>query len=180
MKNIVITSRRGSRQGDAIITGYGVEGTPIYFCGETGEIRIDLKPDLSEAGVLRKLEDVKENLSPIRRVRKQLALCPAAIAMIYHLSPPEVLQGSLIDLAKRIKSFPLVLLGPQPLTEAISSAGGLSLSELDQDFMIRRFPGVFAAGEMLDWDVPTGGFLIQACVAQGVASAKGMIRYVNS
>lgn len=180
LKGIVLTSGRGSRPGDAMITEYGIEGTPIYFCGETGEVRIDLKPDLSEAGVLRKLEEVKENLSPIRRVKKLLGLGPAALALIYHLTPPVILQGNLIDLAKRIKSFPLDLLGPQPLSEAISSAGGLSLSELDQDFMIRRFPGVFAVGEMLDWDVPTGGFLIQACVAQGMAAGNGIMRYLDS
>ena len=168
LKKIIATSKRAKRPGDAMATDYGIEGPPIYFAGMTGEITLDLRPDLTEQQILEKLQAVRENLSPIRRVKKTLSLCDASLALVFHLSPKEVLNGSdLTPIAQRIKKFPLTLLGPQPLTEAISSSGGLSLGELDSEFMIKKWPGIYAAGEMLDWDVPTGGFLLQACVAQG-------------
>lgn len=180
LKRILLKSRKGSREGDAMITHYGIEGTPVYFVGQTGRVTVDLRPDLDARQILRKLQAVKENLSPIRRVKKQLALCPAAFALVFHLTPPETLRDATLQpLVERIKAFPLELLGPQPLAEAISSAGGLSLSELDETLMFRRFPGVFAAGEMLDWDAPTGGFLIQACVAQGAWVGESVVKYLS-
>jgi predicted flavoprotein YhiN len=77
-------------------------------------------------------------------------------------------------LVKMIKAFPLELGPPRPLSEAISSAGGLALTEIDEDFQLRRLPGVYAVGEMLDWSAPTGGFLIQACVSQGCVAARAI------
>ncbi len=175
LKSIVLSSSRGSRKGDAMVTRYGLEGTPVYFVGERGQVILDLKPDLSAAQILARLEAVKENLSPIRRVKKQLGLCPAAYALVYHCAPRDLLEDpSLERLAGYLKAFPLQLGDPQPLSEAISSAGGLQLDELDERFMLKRFPGIFAAGEMLDWDVPTGGFLIQGCVSQGYCAGHGI------
>ncbi len=174
LKNIAVTSSKGSRQGDAIITNYGIEGTPIYTMAETGTVYLDLMPDLSQSEILAKLQAVKENLSPLRRAKKQLNLCPATQALLFHCMD----RGpDLADLASKLKKFPLELLGPQPMDEAISSAGGLRLTELADDFSLKKFPRVFAAGEMLSWDVPTGGFLIQGCVSQGYLAGQGMLKF---
>ena len=97
------------------------------------------------------------------------------------MSPKEILEDPKLErLVAQIKAFPIALGNPQPITEAISSSGGLCLNELNEDLMLKRFPGVFAAGEMLDWDAPTGGFLIQAAVSQGFCAAQGILRYSAS
>jgi uncharacterized flavoprotein (TIGR03862 family) len=178
LKNIALTSSRGTRRGDAIITDYGIEGTPVYFVGEVGELTLDLKPDMTYEKILEKCFAVKENLSPMRRVKKQLNLCDASLALLFHEAPKSALKDLKL-LVKTIKNFKIKFHAPQPIEEAISSAGGLNLKELNQDLMLNRFPGVFAAGEMLDWDAPTGGFLIQGCVSQGFTAGKGIVRYLN-
>jgi uncharacterized flavoprotein (TIGR03862 family) len=179
LKNIQLTSSRGSRKGDIVITRYGMEGTPVYFAGEVGTVRIDLKPDLSLDQILKKLKDVKENLSPMRRVTKQLNLCPAALALIFHMAPKSALKD-INSIAQLIKEFPVSFHHTQPLTESISSQGGLHLSELDKNWMFLKYPGVFAAGEMLNWDAPTGGFLIQGCVSQGYGAGHGILEYLKN
>ncbi len=180
LKRILLTSPRGSRQGEMVVTKYGLEGTPVYFVGKKGWVVLDLKPDLSAAEILKKLSSVKENLSPLRRIKKVLNLDDAALALLFHHGPPEVLKST--DLPKvvgMVKEFRLELGDPRPLAEAISSGGGLDLAEIGPDFMLRKIPGVFAAGEMLDWDVPTGGFLIQGCVAMGRAAGQGILDYLR-
>ncbi|MCM2324254.1 MAG: TIGR03862 family flavoprotein [Oligoflexia bacterium] len=175
LKNVVLRSSRGERMGDLMVTRYGIEGTPVYFAAETGEVFLDLKPDLSEERVLAKLLSTRENLSPIRRVKRFLNLSPAAFALVFHLTPQKIL-GDLPALAARLKRFPLMLKAKRPLDEAISSAGGVAWEELDESLMLRKCPGLFLAGEMIDWDAPTGGFLIQGCVSLGHASAEGALR----
>ncbi len=179
LKNIILQSSRGRRKGDTVITAYGIEGTPVYFVGEPGVLSLDLKPDLTEDQIMERCLTLKENLSPLRRVKKKLNLCPVALALLYH-HLPESVQEDLPALVRAIKSFPLEFIGPQPLSESISSAGGIHLDEINGDFMFKKIPGVFAAGEMLDWDAPTGGFLIQGCVSQGYTMAQGIIRYLDS
>ena len=169
LKNIILSSSKANRSGDAVITRYGIEGTPVYFAGILGTVRIDLKPDLSVKQILEKLEGVRENLSPIRRAKKTLKLCPAALALLFHMAPEKL---DLTQFAALIKNFPLTLKARQPLTEAISSSGGLDFQDLG--------PGVFAAGEMLNWDAPTGGFWIQGCVSQGYAAGQGIVKYLGS
>jgi hypothetical protein len=176
IKNVVLSSSRASRSGDLVITRYGVEGTPVYFAGEVGTVYLDLKPDLSPEKLLSKLTMTKENLSPMRRVKRFLNLSEGALALIFHLTPKERL-GDLSALVAALKKFPLQLLARQPLAEAISSSGGLSWAGVSEQLELVGFPGVFVAGEMLDWDAPTGGFLIQGCVSQGfVAGTQAAIR----
>ncbi|MGK5082097.1 TIGR03862 family flavoprotein [Bdellovibrionota bacterium FG-1] len=179
IKNVVLSSSRGQRSGDLVITHYGVEGTPVYFAGEVGTVYLDLKPDLSEAQIRAKLLLCRENLSPIRRIKRFLNLGEGALALLFHLTPSAVLSdlNAMMDLVKR---FPLPLRQRQPLSEAISSSGGLKWDGLDETFMLRAYPGVFVAGEMLDWDAPTGGFLIQGCVSQGAVAGQGIVAYLKS
>lgn len=178
IKNIELKSSRGCRKGDVVVTRYGLEGTPVYFVGETGLVTMDLKPDLTESQIISKCQQVKENLSPIRRIKKKLNLCPAALALLYHHAPSEKIT-KIDSIAHLVKNFPLHFTGPQPLTESISSSGGIALSQVNEFFMFKRFPGVFAAGEMLDWDAPTGGYLIQGSVSQGYLMGQGIKSYLE-
>ena len=178
IKTVVLTSPRGTRKGELMVTSYGLEGTPVYSHGVSGPVSLDLKPDLTLPQLLARLRTTKENLAPIRRVGKLAGLGPAAFALVFHLTSRKI-KGNLEGLAKRIKDFPLELGAPRPLSESISSAGGLQMTEIDASFMLKTHPGIFACGEMLNWDAPTGGYLIQACVSQGLAAAEGISRHLG-
>jgi len=176
LKNVALKTARGTRVGDLMVTRYGLEGTPVYTLGVPGPATLDLKPDLSQGQIVSRLLASKENLSPLRRVQKFLNLSPAAQALVFHLAP-ENARANLHALAAHVKAFPIALGEPQPIEEAISSSGGLDFSELTPGLMLRQFPGVFAAGEMLNWDAPTGGFLIQGCVSQGYLAGESAAAY---
>jgi hypothetical protein len=175
IKNLVLRSPRGERQGELVITRYGLEGTPVYAVGIPGPVELDLKPDLTRDEIIQRMSSVRENPSPIRRAKRTLNLSPAALALLFHLASKEDLL-SLESVAKRLKAFPLVLGARRPIEEAISSSGGLEMPELDSSLMLKRAPGVFAAGEMLDWEAPTGGYLIQACVSQGHRAGRAIVK----
>lgn len=172
VKNIVLSSSRGSRAGDLVITSYGLEGTPVYAVGEMETVTVDLKPDMPLEAVRRRLWAPRENLSPMRRAKRTLKLGEGALALLFHLAP----QGARTDidaLAAHVKALPVTLGARQPLEEAISSAGGLAWDEIDSSLKLRRAPGIFVAGEMIDWDAPTGGFLVQGCVSTGWVAGQG-------
>jgi len=182
IKNCVLKNSKGEKAGELVITRYGIEGTPVYFLGDAGPVFLDLKPGMTKESILARLDSVKENLSPIRRVKKLLSLSPAAMALLFHHTPPGDRQ-SLERLVNRIKSFEIELLGPRPLVEAISSRGGVDLDEVStesgSELMLKKFPGVFAGGEMLAWSAPTGGFLIQGAVTQGAVAGQSMLRFLH-
>jgi uncharacterized flavoprotein (TIGR03862 family) len=175
LKKLELKTSRGKKLGELVVTKYGLEGTPIYFCGTPGQATLDLKPDLSVEQLLRKLKSGKENLAPIRRVKRFLALGPAAESLLFHFAP-DAARTELDAMAAAIKALPIELKRPRSLSESISSSGGLSLSELTPDFELKKFSGIYCGGEMLDWDAPTGGFLIQACVSQGAWIGKTLPR----
>ncbi len=174
LKNIRLTTAKGQQLGELLITSYGLEGTPIYAFGTPGMAYLDLKPDLDRSSLRKKLSAGTENLSPLRRAKKNLRLSSSLQALLFHHAPPEALQ-ELDTFIELLKNFPLLLGEPQPLRDAISSSGGIHLSELAPNFSLKKYPRVFLAGEMLNWDAPTGGFLIQTCVSQGRAAAQGVL-----
>jgi len=174
LKKIELETSRGKKMGELVVTRYGLEGTPIYFCGTPGIAYLDLKPDLTLEQITAKLSQVKENLSPMRRVKHYLGLSEAAESLLFHHTSPEI-KTDLQKLITTIKRFPLTLQKPRPLSESISSKGGVSLDEVTPSLELARFPGIYCGGEMLDWDAPTGGFLIQASVSQGAAVAKSLL-----
>ena len=187
IKGMSLRTAKGRRQGEIVVTRYGLEGTPVYFVGQTGPAWIDFRPDQSTDSLAARLQEIKENLSPLRRIKKLLHLDEAALALLYHFdssgrlkAPAPTSHEGWGEIAQLLKNFPIELKDSRPLDESISSSGGLDLSELTEDFMLRKFPGFFAAGEMLDWDVPTGGFLIQGCVAQGAAAGQGILKQLKS
>jgi predicted flavoprotein YhiN len=169
IKNCVLTTPLGSKQGELVITRYGLEGTPIYFLGTPGQSSLNLKPEQSAKEWLAQLQKpLRENLSPLRRIKKLGGLSEAALALLYHLTDFAT-RSSLEKIASAAQSLPITLLQPRPLEEAISSRGGVEWSELDEALMLKKIPGVYCAGEMIAWDAPTGGFLIQGAVALGAA-----------
>lgn len=161
-----------------MITEFGIEGSPVYAVGEVGVAYLDLKPDLTEKAIVQRLASAGENLSPLRRAGRFLKLDPVRKALLFHHAPAGGLT-TIASLAQTLKKFPLELTASRPLSEAISSRGGIALSEIDDKFMLKKTPGVFVAGEMLDWHAPTGGFLIQASVSQGVFAAEGVLRFLR-
>lgn len=176
LKGIKLTTSRGSKKGDLVITRYGIEGTPVYFHGAPGTAHVDLLPDFTLEDLAEKLaKPGKEKLSPLRLINKRLKLSEAASALLFHLTTAKD-RASVERLTAVLKSFPIELKHPQPIDEAISSSGGLEWSELDEGLMLKKFPRIFAAGEMLDWDAPTGGFLIQMCVSQGFVAGESIIK----
>lgn len=155
-------------RGEAAISARGLEGGGIYSVSrglrEGHPLRLDLLPDLTVADVAARLgKRGKESLS--NHLRKRLKLTPAQIAMLQEMARP--LPGAADQLAALLKDLPIAHAGLRPMDEAISTAGGVRLEALDDGLMLRALPGVFCAGEMLDWEAPTGGYLINGCLATG-------------
>jgi uncharacterized flavoprotein (TIGR03862 family) len=181
-----LVARFGDRAvpGEAVITTGGIEGGAIYALSAelrdaisrdgTATLRLDLRPDLDAAAIRARLSAPRRGQSLSGFLRKQVGLSPEAIALIQ-----EVLHAAGGDPADLVKDLPLRLLAPAPIARAISSAGGLRRDALDDHLMLRDHPGVFAAGEMLDWEAPTGGYLLQACLATGVAAAAGALAWLR-
>lgn len=166
LKKIVFENAVGKKSGELVVTKYGLEGTPVYFLGASGPASLDLKPDLTEEAIRERLDSVRENLAPLRRAKQKLALGEASLALLFHHLPAQD-RATTGALAAKIKRFPVTLGKPRPLAEAISSRGGVSLDEVSERLELKKYPGLFCAGEMLAWHAPTGGFLIQAAVSMG-------------
>lgn len=170
LKNLLV--RAGDRQvrGELVITRHGLEGGAIYALGpalraeNAPALTIDFKPDVPVPDLVRKLGPLRRNFLPEARSRWRLGA--GAFFLLRHFAPPEA-QMSAEALAQTVKALSIPLLRPRPLAEAISSAGGVAWRELDENLMLHRHPGVFCAGEMIDWEAPTGGYLMQACFATG-------------
>ncbi|MBX7149819.1 NAD(P)/FAD-dependent oxidoreductase [bacterium] len=166
LKNVTLSSSQGKVFGELMITRYGLEGTPVYGLKKPETVFIDFKPDTSLEKLIQKMEKTKENLSALRRAKKYLDLSPAVLALLFHHAPSQSMEN-IHTLAALVKKFPVVLCAQRGLEEAISSSGGLSFDEVTENLELKKYPHVYVAGEMLAWDAPTGGFLIQACVSQG-------------
>ena len=193
LKGVALTFGTHTVRGEAIITRSGIEGGAIYALSadlreailNAGQatLHIALRPDLAIEELTARLSAPKGKQSLSNFLRKAAHLPPVAIGLLQEaaktsggplasLSPP--------DLARLINAVPIRLNGVAPIARAISTAGGIAFDELDDAFMIRRLPGVFAAGEMLDWEAPTGGYLLQASFATGAAAGKGVLRWLGA
>ncbi|MER2604503.1 MAG: TIGR03862 family flavoprotein [Siculibacillus sp.] len=171
--------------GEAMITADGLEGGAVYGLSAplreaieaSGpiEIRIDLKPGMTVEELETALTGGRKGDSLANRLRKGAGLPPAAIGLMREAGGGG-LPATPAELARLIKDVPVRVEAARPLERAISSAGGVLLDEMTTDYMLRRLPGVFVAGEMLDWEAPTGGFLLQACFATGRAAGAGVVR----
>ncbi|RZJ03372.1 MAG: TIGR03862 family flavoprotein [Brevundimonas sp.] len=173
-------------RGEAMLTRYGIEGGAVYALSAglrdaierdgTAVLTVDLRPDLSVEALAGRLAKPRGKDSVTNWLRKAGGLSAPAVGLLREI-PGELPAGS-DKLAKRIKAVRLTLTGVQGLARAISSAGGVRLDQLDEGLMLSAMPGVFAAGEMLDWEAPTGGYLLQASMASGVVAADGVMRWL--
>lgn len=189
LKRIALTVAGTNQRGEAVITRSGLEGGAVYALsgdirrattgGHTAILLIDLKPDDSTDDLTRRLAKPRGKMSMANFLRKAVALSPQAIALLREGQRGAALPAEPDALAALIKAVPLTVTGLAGLERAISTAGGVHLDALDSGLMLKARPGVFAAGEMLDWDAPTGGYLLQACLATGVAAAKGMLAWLE-
>jgi uncharacterized flavoprotein (TIGR03862 family) len=176
VKGLVLTTARGARQGELMITKYGLEGTPVYTVGCPGPATLDLKPDLTEEKLAQRLAAGKGAM--MSRLEHAAKLSPGALLLLKALAYPHDFETP-TTAARAIKALPIELLEPRPLSESISARGGLSWNELSKDLEVKKIPGLFAAGEMVDWDAPTGGFLIQASVSMGFVAAEGIQAFLG-
>ncbi|MGJ4959558.1 NAD(P)/FAD-dependent oxidoreductase [Bradyrhizobium sp. HKCCYLRH2015] len=192
LKGIALAFGERSVRGEAVITRDGIEGGAIYALSaelreaiaRTGEatLHVVLRPDLAAADLIKKLSAPRGKQSFSNVLRKALQLSPVAIGLLQEAAKTQGLSLSSLPpdrLAALINALPIKLTGTAGLARAISSAGGIARDELDADYMLRRLPGVFAAGEMLDWEAPTGGYLLQASFATGVAAGKGVLKWLT-
>lgn len=187
-----VTDLYGQRhfvRGEAMIARTGIEGTSVYalssvlreLISERGsaELVLDLMPDTSLEKLNGLLAKPRGKNSVSNFLRKQLNLPPIKFALLRELTSAEIWQDH-FALAQSIKHLPLALTACRPIDEAISTAGGVVFDELDNRLMLKKMPGVFCAGEMLDWEAPTGGYLLTACFATGRAAGEGIVDYLRS
>jgi uncharacterized flavoprotein (TIGR03862 family) len=192
LKSVALNVGGQQVRGEAIITRTGIEGGAIYALSadlreailRDGEVtlHIALRPDLSTNELAAKLSVPKGKQSFSNFLRKTANLSPIAIGLLQEavkMSGRSLPAQSPAALAHLINAVPVRLTGTAPIARAISTAGGIAFDELDDNFMLRRLPGIFAAGEMLDWEAPTGGYLLQASFATGMAAGKGALRWLD-
>jgi uncharacterized flavoprotein (TIGR03862 family) len=189
LKNITVSAGGKSILGELLITRYGLEGGALYQLGSRLRslpepiLTIDLKPSFSYQELMNKFSNSHSKGDLIKAAATAWKLAPAPLALLkQHVS--EVLQSNSLTLtpallAKAAKALPVTLAGPRPIEEAISSAGGVDFSELDESLMVKRLPGLFVAGEMIDWEAPTGGYLLQGCFSTGTRAAQGASEYLK-
>lgn len=181
LKRIALTLGDHTVRGEALLSEQGLEGGAVYALSadiresinQTGaaQLTLDLRPSLSAENLTDKLSRPRGKQSMATFLKKTLKLSPTEQALMREEGP---LPGSPEALAARVKSVAVTVTAPYSIDRAISSAGGIALNEVTDTLMLKRLPGVFAAGEMLDWEAPTGGYLLQACFATGVRAAKGI------
>ncbi|MEH6477973.1 MAG: TIGR03862 family flavoprotein [Sneathiella sp.] len=188
LKNIEISLDDETSHGDLIVTNYGLEGGTIYSISRAinvalatnnaATIYLDLKPNLSMDQIALKLSQSRKKQSLSNFLRKQLKLTALEIGLIHELCDKRDVQDVKL-LANKIKALPIEIQSARPIDRAISTMGGIKTSEFDEHLMLKKQPGWFAAGEMIDWDAPTGGYLLQACFSTGVAAANGITRWLH-
>ncbi|MBK3868507.1 TIGR03862 family flavoprotein [Pseudomonas stutzeri] len=177
------------RKGEFVLTATGIEGSLVYALSApirktinrdgAATVLLDLLPDRSAAQIADALARPRGSQSMAKHLHRQLKLDGAKAALLRELTDAATFQDPQ-TLAAAIKALPIRLQRPRPLDEAISSAGGVPFEAFDDNLMLRQLPGVFCAGEMLDWEAPTGGYLLTACFATGKAAAEGMLRWLKS
>jgi uncharacterized flavoprotein (TIGR03862 family) len=193
LKGVALTFGRHNIRGEAIITRTGIEGGAIYALSAElreailrdgqAKLNIVLRPDMETSELTAKLSAAKGKQSFSNFLRKAANLSPVEIGLLQEIAKASGTSLAALppaDLARLIQAVPVELNGVAPIARAISTAGGISFDELDDAFMLRRLPGVFVAGEMLDWEAPTGGYLLQASFATGAAAGRGALKWLKS
>lgn len=176
------------QRGEFVATSTGIEGSLVYSvsarlrdeiarCG-AATLYLNLRPDLSPERVLAEVSHPRGSRSLSSHLKSRLKLTSLHLGLLHEQLSRDAMHDP-VQLASAVGRLPLTLCAPRPLEEAISSAGGVRLEALSDQLMTRAVPGLFAAGEMLDWEAPTGGYLLTACLASGRTAARGVIQYLN-
>ena len=190
LKSVVVSfvdsEREFSRQGEFVMTETGLEGSLIYACsarlrdaieaGGSATIHLDLAPDWTHRRLVGRLSRPRGSRSISSHLKKAVGISGLKAGLLWEFVSKEDFQDA-HKLASWIKALPVMLLSPRPLEEAISSAGGLRFEALDARLMLKSMPGVFCAGEMLDWEAPTGGYLLTACFSTGRWAGAGVLAW---
>lgn len=188
VKSVVATSEAGSIQGEFVVSRHGIEGSLVYAHAAAlrdalerdgkAALVLDLAPGRAHQRLARDLgrQDGKASFS--NRLRKGAGLEGVKAALLRDLRP-DLARAAPDELAEAIKALPVPVIAPRPIAEAISSAGGVRWDQLDEGYMLRAMPGLFVAGEMIDWEAPTGGYLLTACFATGRQAARGIERWLE-
>ncbi|MCC3152250.1 TIGR03862 family flavoprotein [Hymenobacter sp. BT770] len=185
LKNIALRVNDGPEvRGEIMLTEYGAEGTPVYALtpqlraalasGGLAVLHLNLKPDLTPAALMAKLQQRRPGSSLPDFLRKTLHLGPPVPTLLREAQPDVATLGA-EAMAELLAAVPLPVAGLRPLDEAISTAGGIEFSALDEHLMLRQRPGTYVAGEMLDWEAPTGGYLLQGCFSTGAWVAQAIV-----
>ena len=171
-------------RGEAVITANGIEGGVIYQISAalreeiaakgSATVHLDLRPDLTEKNLAERLSRPRAGATLSNFLRKAASLSPVAIGLVQKA----LHDGAEAPLVQLIKALPVTLTAPFDIARAISTAGGIAPAEVDERLMLRKRPGVFVAGEMLDWEAPTGGYLLQGCMATGAAAGRGVLDWL--
>lgn len=177
------------RRGEMMLSDTGIEGSLVYALSAplrdtiaargTVTVQLDLSPDKTLARVMADVAHPRGARSLSSHLQSRAGIKGAKMALLREILPTDQLND-LTQLAHAIKSLPITLIAPRPLDEAISSAGGVRFEALDAHLMLHQLPGVFCAGEMLDWEAPTGGYLLTACFASGRAAGQGALKYLQT
>ena len=189
VKPVRLSAGGQSTREEFVVTAAGVESGGVYTLSAAlrdeleakgaATLWLDLLPDLSEAEIARRLAAVSPKQSRTNRLRKALKLTGVKVALLYECAP----EGALYTpegMAGAIKALPVMLTGTAPMDQAISTDGGVRWDALDAHLMLKDRPGCFCAGEMIDWDAPTGGYLITGCLATGKAAGEGVLAWLGS
>jgi uncharacterized flavoprotein (TIGR03862 family) len=192
LKRIAVTLGGRTARGEAVVTRDGLEGGAIYALSAplrdalakegAATVTVDLLPDLTAPALADKLRAPRGKQSLSNALRKATRLSPAALGLTNESAAHSGLKLAAMDpaaLAAFLKAVPITITAMAPIDSAISTAGGVRFDALDDHFMLKAKPGVFVAGEMLDWEAPTGGYLLQGCFATGVAAAQGALAWLK-
>jgi uncharacterized flavoprotein (TIGR03862 family) len=189
LKSVSATFNGFQQQGDAMITATGIEGSLIYALSAalrdeiaesgTATLTLDLAPGSSIETLISKFSQPRGKQSMANHLRKRLGIDGVKAGLLREAVPVADFNDPK-KLCSVIKALPINLTATRPIAEAISSAGGVSFDAIDEHLMLRALPGVFCAGEMLDWEAPTGGYLLAACFASGRVAGEGVLKWLNS
>lgn len=188
LKSVAASFGDVRKQGECVITAHGIEGGLIYALSAalrdeiehkgSATLLLDLLPDWSIARVQKEVAHPRGARSLSSHLQSRLGLKGVKASLLREVLSAEQMHDS-GSLAQTIKALPLRLVATRPLAEAISTAGGVTFEALDEHLMLQQLPGVFCAGEMLDWEAPTGGYLLSACFASGRAAGTGAARWLQ-
>ncbi|MEQ1545851.1 TIGR03862 family flavoprotein [Methyloglobulus sp.] len=189
LKSVIASFNGFQQQGDCMITTTGIEGSLIYALSaplrdeialsRTATLTLDLAPGNSIETLISKFSQPRGKQSMANHLRKRLGFDGVKAGLLREIVPAEDFNEP-IKLCSAIKALPIKLTATRPIAEAISSAGGVSFDAIDEHLMLRALPGVFCAGEMLDWEAPTGGYLLAACFASGRVAGGGVLKWLDS